>query len=118
MAYDDLLAARVRKALSSRKKVEEKKMMGGLTFMVNGKMCVGVHEDELMCRIDPGVQAEALEHAGARVMDFTGKPMRGFVFVRKKALEDRKEFDYWIGLALDFNRQAKASKKRRNPRSP
>lgn len=76
MAYDELLAERVRKALSLQKRVEEKKMMGGLTFMVNGKMCVGVHTDELMCRIDPEVQPEALKHASARLMDFTGKPRR------------------------------------------
>ena len=113
MAYGELLGEKVRRTLAGQKRVEERKMMGGLTFMVNGKMCVGVHADELMCRIDPEVQPEALKHAGARPMDFTGKPMPGFVFVKKKALEDRKEFNYWIRLALDFNQRAKASRKRR-----
>jgi TfoX/Sxy family transcriptional regulator of competence genes len=87
-------------------------MMGGLTFMVNGKMCVGVHTDEIMCRIDPDIQDEALRHKGSRIMDFTGKPMKGFVFVKKEAIESSKDFNYWIDLALDFNKKAKASKKR------
>jgi len=113
VAYDELLAERVRKALSHQKRVEEKKMMGGLTFMVNGKMCVGVHTDELMCRIDPNVQSEALKHSGARLMDFTGKPMRGFIFVKENALEKHGEFNYWIRLALEFNERAKATRKRR-----
>lgn len=113
MAYDELLADRIRTALARQKKVEEKKMMGGLTFMVNGKMCVGVHTDEIMCRIDPDIQEQALLHKGSRIMDFTGKPMKGFVFVKKEAIRSPKEFTYWIGLALDFNKKAKASKKRR-----
>ena len=111
MAYDEKLAERIRKALARQKKVEEKKMMGGLTFMVNGKMCVGVHTDEIMCRIDPEIQDEALKHKGARVMDFTGKPMRGFVFVKKDGVKSEKDFSYWINLALDFNKRAQAAKK-------
>lgn len=113
MAYDEQLAQRIRTALTRQKKVEEKKMMGGLTFMVNGKMCVGVHTNEIMCRIDPEIQEEALCHKGSRVMDFTGKPMKGFVFVKKEAITATKDFNYWIGLALDFNKKAKAAKKRK-----
>ena len=113
MAYNEKLADRVRTALARRKAVEEKKMMGGLTFMVNGKMCVGVHADEIMCRIDPDIQKQALRHKGSREMNFTGKPMKGFVFVKKEAIQSSKEFKYWIDLALDFNKKAKASKKRR-----
>ncbi|MBI3583657.1 MAG: TfoX/Sxy family protein [Nitrospinae bacterium] len=112
MAYNEQLAEKVRKALSHQKTVEEKKMMGGLTFMMNGKMCVGVHTDEIMCRIDPDIQNEALRHKGSRIMDFTGKPMRGFVFVKKESIKTAKDFNYWIQLALDFNKKAKASKKR------
>lgn len=101
MAYDERLAEKIREALSGRR-VEEKKMMGGLTFMVNGKMCVGVHTDRMMCRIDPEVHAAALRRKGVRVMDFTGKPMRRFVFVEKDGIESTKDFDYWINLALDI----------------
>lgn len=87
-------------------------MMGGLTFMVNGKMCVGVLKDDLMVRLDPAVYDAALKRTGCREMTFTGKPMRGFVFVNSKGLRTRRDWDYWLGLALSFNRQAKVSKKR------
>lgn len=113
MAYDETLAKRVREALPPSSRVEEKNMMGGITFMVNGKMCVGVHTDEIMCRIDPAIQEQALQHKGSRIMDFTGKPMKGFVFVKKEAIQSSEEFTYWIDLALDFNKRAKATKKRR-----
>ena len=113
MAYDERLAQRVRDSLP-RRSVEEKKMMGGLTFMVNGKMCVGIVNDELMCRIDPDMQEMALEKKGCRVMDFTGRPMKGFVFVSKEGMKTKKDFDYWIKLSLDFNKKAKVSKKKKH----
>ncbi len=112
MAYDETLVERVRSSLPKSSRVEEKKMMGGLTFMVNGKMGVGVQADEIMCRIDPDIQELALKKKGSRVMNFTGKPMRGFVFVKKDSIKTPKDFNYWINLALDFNKKAKASKKR------
>jgi TfoX/Sxy family transcriptional regulator of competence genes len=112
MAYNEKLAGRVRTALANRRAVEEKKMMGGLTFMVNGKMCVGVLKDELMARIDPEVYEVALRRKGCREMNFTGKPMKGFVFVGPKGTSNKKDLSYWIDLALDFNKKAKASKKR------
>jgi TfoX/Sxy family transcriptional regulator of competence genes len=113
MAYDETLAKRVRKTLPRSPHVEEKKMMGGLTFMVNGKMCVGVLKDELMVRLDPVVYDVALKRKGCRPMDFTGKPMKGFVFVSPKGMSNEKDLDYWIDLALDFNKKAKASKERK-----
>ncbi len=113
MAYDERLTNRVRAALKSQKKVEEKKMMGGLTFMVNGKMCVGVLKDELMARIDPNEYEVALRRVGCREMNFTGKPIKGFVFVSPKGTGNKKDLDYWIDLALDFNKRAKASKKKK-----
>jgi TfoX/Sxy family transcriptional regulator of competence genes len=112
MAYDEKLAQRIRSALGHRKGVIKKRMMGGLTFMVNGKMCVGVLRDELLARIDPEVYDSALKRKGCRPMDFTGKPMRGFVFVNRKGISNKREVGYWVGLALDFNKKAKASKKR------
>jgi len=111
MAYNEKLANRVRELLVDQKKVEEKKMMGGLTFMVNDKMCVGILNDELMARIDPDVYEEALNRRGAREMDFTGRSMKGFVFVGPDGTSSKKELDYWMALALDFNKKAKASKK-------
>ena len=112
MAYDEKLAARVRELLSSKRNVAEKKMMGGLTFMVNNKMCVGILKDELMARIDPEVYESALERKGCREMDFTGRPMKGFVFIGPEGTKSKKELEYWLNLALDFNKRAKASRKK------
>jgi len=112
MAYDEKLATRVRKALSGESKVEEKKMMGGLTFMVDGKMCVGVFKSELMCRIDPDVREEALKKNGCRQMELTGRPMKGFVLVDSNGLNTTKDFEYWINLSLQFNKIVKISRKK------
>lgn len=88
-------------------------MMGGLTFMCNGKMCVGVLKDELLCRIDPDLHDTETSKPGCRTMDFTKRPMSGFILVEESAMITKKEFDYWIDLALSFNEQAKASRKKR-----
>ena len=112
MTYDEKLAGRVREMLSG-KKVEEKKMMGGLTFMVNGKMCVGILKDDLMARINPEVYETALKKTGCREMNFTGKPIKGFVFINPKGTEKKQDLKYWINLALDFNKIAKTSRKRK-----
>jgi TfoX/Sxy family transcriptional regulator of competence genes len=92
--------------------VEEKFMFGGVCYMVNGKMCVGVVKDEMMCRIDPEIYEATLERKGCREMIFTGKPMKGYVFVSEEGMKNKKDFEYWIGLCLEFNKKAKASKKR------
>ena len=113
MAYNEKLADRIRESLADTPKVEEKQMMGGLTFMVNGKMCVGIIKDELMCRIDPVIHDTEIEKTGCRTMDFTNRPMKGYVMIDDTGMKTRKEFDYWINLALDFNKSAKASKKKK-----
>ncbi len=113
MAYNEALAQRVREALASQSRVEEKKMMGGLTFMVNGKMCAGIVRDDLMARLDPEVYETALTKKCCREMDFTGKPMKGFVFISSDGTNRKADLDYWIELALEFNKKAKASKKRK-----
>jgi len=112
MAYNEKLANRVRGAFTHLSKVEEKKMMGGLTFMVDGKMCVGVLQDDLMARIDPDLYEAALRQKGCRPMDFTGKPMKGFVFVSPDGTSSEKGLNYWIDLALDFNKNAKTSRRK------
>jgi hypothetical protein len=81
VAYDEALAARVRDLLAERSEVREQRMFGGLTFMVRGHMCCGVHGDELIVRLDPADEADALARPHARPMDFTGRPLRGFVTV-------------------------------------
>ncbi|MBS1774219.1 MAG: TfoX/Sxy family protein [Bacteroidetes bacterium] len=113
MAYSEKLAKRIREALSHIKQLEEKAMFGGICFMVNDKMCIGVNLDEIMCRIDPDKEDEALTRTGARPMDFTGHPMRGYVFVHQDAIKKKSELDYWIKLCLDFNPKAKSSKKKK-----
>jgi TfoX/Sxy family transcriptional regulator of competence genes len=99
MAYDETLAARVRTLLAGRSDVSERKMFGGLTFMVAGNMCCGVLGDELIVRLDPEREDEALARPHARPMDFTGRPMRGFVTVHPEGLEgDRLE--RWVQDAV------------------
>jgi TfoX/Sxy family transcriptional regulator of competence genes len=113
MSYNENVADRVRKIISLvHKNVEEKKMFGGLCFMVNDKMCVGVEKDRLMVRLDPAKMNEVLKKEGCRPMDFTGRVMKGFVFVDTGALNTEKKLEYWIDLALDYNRTAKSSKKK------
>jgi TfoX/Sxy family transcriptional regulator of competence genes len=112
MAFDEKLVNRIRESLIDVKKVEEKNMFGGVCFMVDDKMCMGVVKDEMMCRIDPKMDEIVLEKQGCRQMDFTGKPMKGYVFVSSEGMKTRKAFEYWVSLCLEFNTSAKASKKR------
>lgn len=113
MAYNEKLADRIRKRLAGVPKVQEVKMMGGLTFMVNGKMCVGILKEELMCRIDPAAHDTETSKPGVRTLDFTKRPMSGFILVKESAMQSGKDFDYWIDTALAFNDQAKASRKKK-----
>lgn len=113
MAYNEKLANRIREQLANLPNIEEKEMMGGLTFMYNGKMCVGIFADEMMCRINPEMQNTALEKTGCRIMDFTGRPMKGYVMVDDTGMKSQKEFNYWIDLCLEFNSKAKSSKKKK-----
>ena len=112
MAFDEKLVDRIRESLFDIKKVEEKNMFGGVCFMVNGKMCIGVVKDEMMCRIDPAKDEFVLEKTGCRRMDFTGKPMKGYVFISDEGMKTKKAFEYWVELCLEFNSMAKASKKK------
>ena len=112
MAYDENLANRIRIRLAEIPKVEEKFMFGGVCFMLKGKMCVGIVKDEMMCRIGPDVYEAALEKNGCREMIFTGKPMKGYIYVSDEGMKSKKDFDYWINLCLEFNSKAKASKKK------
>lgn len=113
MAYDEALAERIRGGFARRKiAFEEKRMMGGLCFTVDGKMCAGVEKERLMARIDPDGYEAALRRKGCIPMDFTGRPMRGFVFVNPQGIATDNALDDWLGLALEYNPRAKASKKK------
>lgn len=114
MAYDEKLNDRVREALSHLQKVDEKHMFGGVCYMVDGKMCLGVLGNEMMCRIDHDLFDKLVEMPGCRPMDFTGKPMKGYVFVSAEGMKTKKQFDLWVALCLDFNKRAKVSKKKKS----
>ena len=113
MAYNEKLANMTRELISlTHKNVEEKAMFGGLCFMVNDKMCVGVEKERLMVRLDPAKYEEVMEREGCKPMDFTGKIMKGYVFVDADVLNTKRKLEYWIKLALEYNKIAKPSKKR------
>lgn len=112
MAYNEKMADRIREIIAlTHKNVEEKKMFAGLCFMVNDKMCIGVHEDKIMVRLDPMIYDTVIEKEGCEPMNFTGKTMKGFVFVSEDVLKTKKQLEYWVKLALEFNKIAKSSKK-------
>lgn len=120
MAYDEFAADRIRQAFQEKGvSYEEKKMIGGMCFMVNGKMCVGTHIDKksghnlLMARIGEDAVEEAMKQDGCLPMDFTGRPMKGYVFVNPEGTDMDTDLASWIQLAIDFNPLAKASKKRK-----
>lgn len=114
MPYSELLADRVRQVLADKNvSALEKKMMGGLCFMVDDKMCFGVVREELMARIGPEAYEGALEKPGCRAMDFTGRPMKGYVFLEASALDMDADLAYWVQACLDFNPLAKSSKKKK-----
>jgi|SRR5215211_609 len=114
MAYNEKLADRARELIAeTENKIEEKKMFGGLCFMVNDKMCLGVHKDRLMVRIDREKYDELIEKDGCRPMDFTGREMKGIVLVDMEALQTKKQLQYWVDLALEYNKIAKPSKKKK-----
>lgn len=114
MAYNEKLADRTREIISlTHKNVVEKKMFGGLCFMVNDKMCVGVEKERLMVRLDPAIFDKVAEKEGCKPMDFTGRIMKGYVFVDAEVLNTKRKLEYWLNLALEFNAIAKTSKKKK-----
>lgn len=114
MPYNDVLANRVKQALGSVRPIEEKRMFGGIAFMVRGKMCVSAGKDRIMCRIDPAIHDAALQRKGSRTVVMKGRQFRGYVYVDAEAVKTKGDLDYWVGLALDYNKKAKASTKKRN----
>lgn len=120
MAYDDHLADRVRQTLRELKvDFSEMKMMGGLLFKVNEKMLCGIHIDKkygdslLMARIGEDAYIHAIKNINCLPMDFTGRPMRGYIFVTPDGFDLDEDLKYWLELCIAFNPFAKASKKRK-----
>lgn len=113
MSFNVKLASRVRELITAtHQHVEEKKMFGGLCFMVNDKMCIGVEANRLMVRLDPQEYDEVMRKEGCHPMDFTGRVMKGFVFVDAAVLASKRELQYWVKLALEYNKMAKPSRKK------
>ncbi len=114
MPYNQKLAYRLRELLADVPEVAEKEMFRGITFMVNGKMCISVSGmEQLMVRIDPEMHDSLVEKNGCEEVIMRGKSMKGFVYVYESALKTKKELAGWVTLALDYNPKAKASKKKK-----
>lgn len=114
MAYDEFLEERITRILQEKKvSFDAKKMMGGLCYMVDDKMCTGIVKDHLMARVGPEAYEECLDKPGCKPMDFTGRPMNGYVFVGGEGIAGDDDLANWIQLCLDFNPLAKSSKKKK-----
>jgi TfoX/Sxy family transcriptional regulator of competence genes len=102
VAYDEALADRVRDVLAPRADVSERKMFGGIAFMIGGNMAVGVIEEDLMVRLDPSDAEQALSEPHTRPMDFTGRPMKGMVFVDSAGTAADEDLAGWVDTGADF----------------
>ncbi|MCB2204574.1 TfoX/Sxy family protein [bacterium] len=102
MAFDEILAERIRQQLTRRNDIIEKRMFGGIAFMLSGNMCCGVIRDELMLRVGENQSKLALSRPHARVMDFTGKPMKGMVYVEPSGIVSDADLRDWLEMAIGF----------------
>ncbi len=102
MAYDEGLAERVRGVLNDTLNLDEKKMFGGLAFMLNDYMLVGITDERLMARVGPDNYEMALQKPFVTPMDFTGRPMKGYVYVQPGGIEEDEELAYWVDLCAAF----------------
>lgn len=102
MAYDEGLAARLREQFQGRRDVEEKKMFGGLCFLISHHMCLGIVGDTLMARVGPDNYDNCLRQKHAREMDFTGKAMKGMIYVAPEGIQEDANLAHWVELCSDF----------------
>jgi TfoX/Sxy family transcriptional regulator of competence genes len=118
MAFDEILAARVREAMLDRGELAERKMFGGLALMLNGHLCCGVIGVDLMLRVGPAAYPSALARPHARAMDFTGRPLTGYVYVAPAGLRTRRALDAWVERAAAFvlSLPAPSARKKRKPK--
>jgi TfoX/Sxy family transcriptional regulator of competence genes len=115
MSYDETTADRVRRVLSRRDDVVEKRMFGGLCFMVNGSMCCGLTNAALMVRVGPDRYDEVLAEPHARPMDFTGRPLAGMVYIDPRGYESDEALARWVQRGVDFA-SALTAKRSNTPR--
>jgi TfoX/Sxy family transcriptional regulator of competence genes len=116
MAYDEGLAERVRGLLEERGIVSERKMFGGLAFLIRGHMTVGIVKDELMVRVGPETYRDVLREPHARVMDITGRPMKGFVLVSSQGLESDRDLQRWSSVGWSTPHPFPPRGRKRGPR--
>jgi len=112
MAYDEKLASRIGAVLKGKRGITEKKMFGGIAFLLNGKMFCGVVKDELMARVGPENHNKAISQKHARPMDFTGKPMAGFIYVKPAGIKTEAALHKWVGWCMDFVKDLPQKKKK------
>lgn len=108
MAFDETLATRIRQSLARRKNIEDKRMFGGIGFLLNGNLLVGVSKDSLIVRIGPDEYQEAMLEPHVKAFDITGKPMKGWVLVEPHGVENDDQLKQWIERALKFVRKLPA----------
>jgi TfoX/Sxy family transcriptional regulator of competence genes len=114
MAYDEYLQERIESILNEKRiQYDARKMMGGLVYMVDDKMCLGIVKGDLMARVGTDAYDELMERNGARPMDFTKRPMKGYIFVAPEGIDYEEDLEFWIDKCLEFNPMAKASKKKK-----
>lgn len=115
MPYSTTLADKLRKHLAEKKNllIEEKKMFGGLSFMINDKMCINISGDNLMCRFDASKTLEISSRKGYVQLIMRGKPLKGYCYVTPEGFRLKKDFNFWVDLCLEYNAVAKKSKSRR-----
>ena len=111
MAYNEKLTNRLRKALSHVPQTEEKKMFRGIAFIVGEKLCISAGDDEIMCRVNPLLHDQLVIKDGCRAVVMRGREYKGYVYVKERVIPRKKELDFWIKLALEFNKVAKSSRK-------
>jgi TfoX/Sxy family transcriptional regulator of competence genes len=114
MAYSEILTEKVRSALAGVQRVEEKRMFGSLAFMVNKKMCINVGRNRVMFRIDPAIHENALKIRGCRAVVMKGREYKGYVYVSEQGVETKEDFDFWVKLALGYNKKANASTRKKH----
>lgn len=102
MAFDEKLASRVRQALGELPGLEEKKMFGGVGYLVMGNMACGVNKEDLIIRVGPEKYANYLGYPGVRPFDFTGKPMRGWILVAPSGIKTETDLVAWVKRGIDF----------------
>lgn len=114
MAYNEYTEERINLMLNAKHiQFEARKMMGGLCYMIDNKMCIGIIKDDLMVRVGVDAYDELIKVSGSRPMDFTKRPMKGYIYVDSEGIDFDVDLDFWVQKALDFNPFAVASKSKK-----